>query len=103
MNKNISNIIKEKTIRIYLTNQEFLYKFSKSINQNNNIINKIKLYNNLNYSKNTTNIKSLTRKHKICIYTGKYSSVLKGFNSSRYQIKKFILSNKLTNIKKNNW
>jgi ribosomal protein S14 len=103
MNKNISRIIKEKLIRINLTNKEFLWKLSKSINQNNNISNKIKLYNNFIYVKRINSKNFISRKHKICIFTGKYNSVLKKFNVSRDQAKKFILSNKFTNIKKNNW
>ena len=103
MNKNITKIVKEKLTRIHLTNQEFSWKFSKSINQKNNIHNKIKLYNNFTYIKKLNCKLFSSRKHKICIYTGKYSSILNGFNLSRYQLKKFILNNKLTNLKKNNW
>ncbi len=103
MNKNTRNILREKITRINLSKKEIFKKIIKSINQNNNIQNNIKLYTN--YILDKTNKKNffLSRKHKICIYTGKRGGLLKGFNLSRYVIKTFILRNRLTNIKKNNW
>ena len=103
MNKNISKILKEKIKRIQLTNQEFFWKFNKSVTQNNNINNNIRLYSQLQFTKKLKKIKHLSKKHKICLYTGNYNGILKGFNFSRYQLKKLILNNKLTNLKKHNW
>ena len=104
MNKNIKNILREKIIRINLAQKEIYKNTIKSIKQNNNIINYVKIYTNFlsnkkKYKKNTF----LTRKHKICLYTGKRSGLLKGFSFSRYMIKSLILQNRCTNIKKNNF
>lgn len=103
MNKNIRNIIKEKIIRINLSKKEVARKIMKSINQNNNIKNNIKIYINHLMVKETKKNFFFSRKHKICLYTGKRSSILKGFSFSRYMIKALILRNKCTNIKKHNW
>ncbi len=103
MNKNTRNIIREKIIRINLYKKEIFKKITKSINQNNNIKNNIKIYTNFILNKNLKKSFFLSRKHKICIYTGKRGGLLKSFNLSRYVIKTFILRNRLTNIKKNNW
>lgn len=103
MNKNTRNIVREKIIRINLYKKEIFKKITKSINQNNNIKNSIKIYTNFILNKNLKKSFFLSRKHKICIYTGKRGGLLKGFNLSRYVIKTFILRNRLTNIKKNNW
>lgn len=103
MNKNIRNIIKEKITRINLSKREVLKKITKSICQNNNINNYIKIYSSYILDKTGKKNSLLTKKHKICIITGKRSGILKGFNFSRYMVKDLILKNKLTNIKKNNW
>jgi len=103
MNRNIKHILREKITLINLTKQEITIKILKSISQNNNIINKIKLYCNFNITKLRSKNSFLTRKHKICLYTGKRSSILKGFSFSRYKVKGLILQNKYTNIKKHNW
>ncbi len=103
MNKNIRNIIREKIIRINLSKKEIFKKILKSINQNNNIKNSIKIYTNFIINKENKKNFFLSKKHKICIYTGKRGGLLKGFSFSRYTIKKLILKNQLTNIKKNNW
>ena len=102
MNKNIKSIIREKIIRINLLKKDLFMKILKSVSQNNNINNSIKIYTN--YSKQKTFIKNSkqTKKHKICIYTGKRSGVLKGFSFSRYKIKNLIIANKYTNLKKHN-
>jgi ribosomal protein S14 len=102
MNKNTRNILREKITRINLSKKEIFKKIIKSINQNNNIQNNIKLYTN--YILDKTNKKNffLSKKHKICIATGKRGGLLKGFSFSRYIIKDLILKNRLTNIKKNN-
>ena len=102
MDKNIKNIIREKIINHNLCKKDIYWNMKKSIQQNNNISNNIKIY--INYNINSKNIKNnfLTKKHKICLYTGKRNSILKGFNFSRYILKNLILMNKLTNIKKNN-
>lgn len=103
MNKNIKNILKEKitTINIYMTNTK--HKILKSINQNNNTYNKTKIYTNYLINKIKKKHTIISKKHKICFYTGKRSGVLNGFNFSRYKIKNLILENKFTNIKKNNF
>ena len=46
MNKNIKNIIKEKIVCINLNKSNLLKQIKKSVTQNNNIENKIKIYNN---------------------------------------------------------
>jgi len=103
MNKNIKNILKEKLSIINLSEVEINKKIEKSISQNNNITMKMKKYINYIFSKTTKKGGFLTKKHKICIYTGKRNGVLKGFSFSRYKTKNLILQNKFTNLKKNNW
>ena len=103
MNKNIKNIIKEKIIRIKLSKKNIFKKILRSISQNNNIKNKIKIYTNYLFDKYLKKNAMQTKKHKICFYTGKRAGVVHGFSFSRYRIKNLILENKLTNIKKNNW
>jgi hypothetical protein len=103
MNKNIKNIIREKITRINLSKREVERKILKSVTQNNNIQNHIKIYTNYLMTKNTRKNSFLTKKHKICLYTGKRAGILNGFNFSRYIIKSLILQNKNTNLKKNNW
>lgn len=102
MNKNIRNIMREKIIRIKLSNKDVYKKILKSISQNNNIKNKIKIYTNYIFDKNLKKNTMQTKKHKICFYTGKRSGIINGYNFSRYKIKNLILENKFTNIKKNN-
>ena len=103
MNKNIKNIMREKIIRIKLSKKNIFNKILKSISQNNNIKNKIKIYTNYIFDKNLKKHTMQTKKHKICFYTGKRAGVINGFSFSRYKIKNLILENKLTNIKKHNW
>jgi ribosomal protein S14 len=102
MNKNIQNIIKEKIKKTNLLKKELLCKIKKSIIQNNNIKNQIKIYTKLQIVRGSGNRNFSSKQHKICLFTGKRSCVLNGFNYSRYKIKNFILENKLTNFKKNN-
>ena len=102
MNKNTRNIIKEKITRINLFRKEVFNKILKSVNQNNNVNNNIKIYTSFILNKNTRRNFFFSKKHKICIHTGKRSGILKGFNSSRYITKELILRNKFTNLKKNN-
>lgn len=103
MNKNIKNLLQEKTLRVSLYKKEIFQNILKSVSQNNNININIKVYSNLLQKKykKLNNISS--RKHRICLITGKYSGVLKGFSFSRYTLKRLILDNKMTNIKKHNW
>jgi len=75
----------------------------KSVSQNNNITNKLKIYANYNIDKGTKKNTMQTRKHKICLLTGKRSGVLHGFSFSRYKIKNLIINNRYTNLKKHNW
>lgn len=103
MNKNIRNILREKITRINLSKKEIFRKILKSISQNNNINNNIKIYANYVLNKGKQKNFFLSKKHKICISTGKRSGLLKGFNISRYVLKDLIIKNRLTNIKKNNW
>ena len=103
MDKNIKCILREKIIRINIKKREIFSKILKSVSQNNNIFNSIKIYSNFTLVKNTKKNFFSSKKSKICLYTGKRSCVLKGFNFSRYTIKALILQNKHTNIKKNNW
>lgn len=94
--------MKEKITRIKLSKKNIFKKILKSISQNNNIKNKIKIYANYIFDKKLKNHTMQTKKHKICFYTGKRSSVVNGFSFSRYKVKNLILENKLTNIKKHN-
>jgi ribosomal protein S14 len=103
MNKNIRNILKERIIRVNLSKSELFRKILKSVSQNNNINNNIKIYINYLFTKNIKRNFFLSRRHKICLITGKRSSILKGFSFSRYIVKNLILNNKATNIKKHNW
>lgn len=80
-----------------------LLKILKSVRQNNNINNNIKIYVGYILAKKALKNNLLSRKHKICLLTAKRSGILKGFNFSRYTLKKFILTNKLTNLKQNNF
>ena len=103
MIKNIQNIVKEKIKKTNLLKTEIFSKIKKSILQNNNIKTQIKLYTILQVIKKNKTQNHLSKQHKICICTGKRSSVVKRFNFSRYKVKNMILENKLTNVKKNNW
>jgi len=103
MNKNIKNIMKEKITSINLFKKNIIIKIIKSISQNNNINNSIKIYTNFLKSKDLRKNTMVSKKHKICLYTGKRSGVLKGFNFSRYKVKNLILENKFTNLKKHNF
>jgi len=103
MNKNIKNILEEKTLRMNLYKREIFQKILKSISQNNNINNNIKIYTNFLQKKSKKLNTISSRRHRICLVTGKYSGVLKGFSFSRYTLKRLILDNKLTNVKKHNW
>lgn len=103
MNKNIKNILREKIINLNLLKKSLKHKIIKSINQNNNIYNNIKVYTNYILTKVKLKNTTLSRKHKICFYTGKRSGIIRGFNFSRYKIKNLILENKFTNMKKNNF
>jgi len=102
MNKNINNILKEKIKILDLKKKQIYFKLIKSILQNNNIPFYIKNYSKLNINKLTNHNLKLTRKNKVCLYSGKRKSVVFGFNFSRYKIKNLITSNKLNNFKKNN-
>ena len=103
MKNSIKNILKEKIVRLNVTKVNLFIKILKSVGQNNNINNGIKIYTNVNLHKINNKSNLCTRKHKICLYTGKRGGVVNGFSFSRYTFKKLILSNKMTNIKKNNW
>jgi len=103
MKSRIKHIIKEKIIRINLSKKNIFQKILKSVTQNNNINNYIKIYTNYILSKKKYKYGVLSKKHKICLYTGKKSGILKNFSFSRHTVKKMILNNKLTNFKQNNW
>ena len=103
MNKNIKNILREKLVFLNLNKLEVFRKILKSINQNNNTTNNIKIYSSFLLEKKLKKNFFLTKKHKICLLTGKRSGILKGYNFSRYLIKSLILKNKYTNLKKNNF
>ena len=103
MKSQINHILKEKIIRIHLSKIDLLRKVLKSVSQNNNIKNFVKIYTNYLKSKKVKKNNTISKKHKICLYTGKRSGVLKGFSFSRHVVKNMILTNKLTNLKQNNW
>lgn len=103
MNKNINNLLREKTIRLKIAKRELIKCINKSITQNNNIQNNIKIYSNFLTNKNAGKNENICLKNKICFFSGKRKTIVKGFNLSRYFVKKLILQNRHTNIKKNNW
>ncbi len=103
MSTNINNILREKITLINLYKRNTVYKILKSIKQNNNIHNNIKIYSNFILERKNNKQATLSKKHKICILTGKRSGVLKGFDFSRYKVKGLVLDNRYTNIKKNNF
>jgi len=103
MNKNIKNIIKEKIELYNFKKIEVQHNIKKSIIQNNNIKNGIKIYSKLLIIKRSNNRVFLSRQHKVCISTGKRGGLTYGYSFSRYKIKKLILENKLNNTKKHNW
>jgi len=93
----------EKIVIINLFKRNIIFKIIKSVSQNNNINNSMKIYTNFLKCKSLGKNNSLSKKHKVCLFTGKRSGILKGFNFSRYMVKNLILKNKFTNIKKNNF
>ena len=102
MNKNIKSILHEKITLINLTKNNNTKNLQKSIKQNNNIKNNLKLYTSFLQSKSDKKNFFLSKKHKICLYTGRRSTV-HGFNFSRYITKDLVLQNKFTNLKKHNF
>jgi len=102
MDKNICNIMKEKLTIINLKKKEFSKKIIKSISQNNNIFAVTKVYANFIFMKKNKKSCFLSRKHKICLYTGRRGGLFKDTNFSRIKFKNLILTNKFENIKKNN-
>lgn len=103
MNKNVKNILREKTIRLKIAKREVIKYINKSVTQNNNIQNSIKVYSNFLTNKSLSKNENICLKNKVCFFSGKRKTIVKGFNLSRYFIKKLILQNRHTNIKKNNW
>lgn len=103
MNKNIRNTMKEKIKMIRFFKKNIIIKIIKSVSQNNNINNNIKIYTNFLQIKNLKRNMATSKKHKICLYTGKRSGILKGLTFSRYKVKNLISENKFTNLKKNNF
>lgn len=103
MNKIIKNILKEKLILINLKKNEIFLKILTGVKQNNNIVNKIKIYANHIITKRKKINFFSTKKHKICFYTGRRSGLFKNINYSRIKIKSLIIKNKFTNTKKHNW
>lgn len=103
MNINVKRILREKITLINLCQKNTTLKLLKSINQNNNINNSIKIYVNYIMAKNISRNAILSKKHKICLSTGKRSGILKSFSFSRYKVKDLIINNRYTNIKKNNF
>jgi len=103
MNKNIKNIIKEKIVNYNIEKREILWNVKKSIRQNNNINNNIKMYVKYDIDAVKKKNNKESKRHKICLLTGKRSGILKNFSFSRYMLKNFILNNKLVNYKIKNW
>lgn len=103
MNKIVKDILKEKLVLTNIKSREVFLKILKGIKQNNNTQNKVKVYiNHLCTKQNKRNFFS-SKKHKICLYTGRRSGLFKNTSFSRIKIKNLILNNKLTNVKKHNW
>jgi ribosomal protein S14 len=102
MNRNISNILEEKIKVLNLKKKEIYFKILKSILQNNNIPFYIKNYSKFNLIKLNNSKSSISKKNKICLYSGKRKSIISAFNFSRYKVKSLILGNRLSNFKKNN-
>ena len=102
MDKNILKILSEKKKILKIKDKEFLKKIFLSIKQNNNVKNFYKNYITHILMKNLKKNYRIVKKNKICFMTGKYGSVYKYLNLSRYMVKTLIIENKLTNAKKNN-
>ncbi len=102
MNKIIKNILKEKLIINNIKKVEILKKILKGIKQNNNIQNKIKIYINHFCIKQSKRNFFSSKKHKICLYTGRRGGLFKGISFSRIKVKNLIINNKFTNFKKHN-
>ena len=100
MNKNIKNILKEKLILSNINKLELNNKILKSIRQNNNTNNLNKVYSYFLIDKITTKNNIFSKKHKVCINTGKRNGLFKNISFSRYSIKKLISMNRYNNIKK---
>lgn len=94
--------MKEKLIILNLKKGEFFQKILKSVSQNNNIPNITKVYTNFIYMKKNRKNRFISRKHKICLYTGRRGGLFKNSSFSRIKFKNLVLNNKFTNIKKNN-
>jgi len=103
MNKNIKNILNEKLNRLNLNRVEISKNINKSISQNNNINNNIKIYAGFVLNKQTSKHKFLSKQNKICLISGKRKSIPTGYTLSRYMLKNIILRNQHTNIKKYDW
>ena len=63
MNKNIKNILKEKITTINILKKSIITKILKSINQNNNVNNSIKLYTNYTLTKTKGKNTNISKKH----------------------------------------
>lgn len=103
MKKTVKNILNEKLILLNIKNNEFYKNILKGLTQNNNIKVSIKIYAYyILYKKKKKNLFS-SKKHKICLYTGRRAGLFKNFSFSRIKLKDLIKNNKYPNIKKHNW
>ena len=103
MNKIIKDILKEILVINNIKNREVFTKILKGVKQNNNVQNNIKIYINHFCTKQNKRNFFTSKKHKICLYTGRRNGLFKDSNFSRIKIKNLIINNKFTNIKKHNW
>jgi len=105
MNRNIKNILKEKMLVLNTVKMGIRTNILRSIKQNNNITNNINIYSTTILQKTISKDKNSqsSKQHKICVFTGKRGGIISTFNMSRWTVKKLLLLNKLTNIKKKNW
>ncbi len=93
------NILLDKLLRTKLVEREYLYKLQKSILQNNNINFLKKNYILFNLNRLRGGKLKTTRNINTCLVTGSRHSIINNSNFCRQQNKRFIINNKLDNIK----
>lgn len=96
------NIIKELIKKKNFKKNELKKKILKSIFQNRNSFNKIRLVALLKINKNKKK-SSISLQKNLCLFSGKYKSIWRFANCSRHFLKKLNLNGSTTNLKKYSW
>jgi len=93
------NILIDKTLRLKLIKTEFFKKILKSNLQNNNLpLYKKNYINFILTSRNKSKLRA-SRRLNTCLITGSRHSITHKTNFSRQQNKRFIILNKLDNLR----